>query len=82
MDLTVDDGKDPKRRRVNAVKLACTFCKKRHLKCDGQKPCEKCIERNQDCIYEANAKRGRKKMVIQNQVFNSEWAFSNLLLRT
>ena len=49
-----------KRKRI--VTLACTFCKKRHIKCDGSSPCLQCVSRNneKDCVFETNRKRGRK----------------------
>ena len=49
---------DVKRKRV--VTLACTFCKKRHLKCSGDTPCLQCVSRNENCVFETNKKRGRK----------------------
>ncbi|KAL3298826.1 transcription activator protein acu-15 [Colletotrichum asianum] len=43
-----------KARRVRVGKrttLACTFCKERRLRCDGQSPkCGHCLESEQDCV--------------------------------
>lgn len=49
----------PKRRLISN---ACTFCKERHLKCDGNQPCSQCIQRarNDKCEYKTAVKRGRK----------------------
>lgn len=41
---------------------ACSFCKKRHLKCDGKEPCHQCVTRGrEECLYPAPIRRGRKK---------------------
>ena len=50
--------KEKKKKRV--VSLACSFCKKRHYKCDGTHPCAQCVSRNEECVFELNKKRGRK----------------------
>jgi len=68
MDVTynfgVDDANDSesKKSRTSLVTCACTFCKKRHLKCDGQLPCSNCVSKKQgdQCAYPQQAKRGRK----------------------
>lgn len=43
----------PERRK--RAERACTFCKKRKKKCDGQQPCELCFQRGISCIYEKKA---------------------------
>ncbi|KAH7107182.1 hypothetical protein BKA62DRAFT_668209 [Auriculariales sp. MPI-PUGE-AT-0066] len=50
----------PKRSHVQA---ACTFCKGRKMRCDGQKPsCVNCFNRKQQCEYPAFVKhRGPNK---------------------
>lgn len=58
---------------------ACTVCKRRKLKCDGKKPCSRCIHLNiaEECIYivdrrkdRRQCKSGSKEFVFQNHVFN------------
>ncbi|KAF1940938.1 hypothetical protein EJ02DRAFT_466970 [Clathrospora elynae] len=47
-------GSAAKRQRLGErTMLACTGCKQRKLKCDGQKPkCQNCIRSNRDCLVE------------------------------
>ncbi|CAI4050591.1 hypothetical protein SKDZ_14G3850 [Saccharomyces kudriavzevii ZP591] len=48
------------------VSLACTVCRTRKLKCDGNKPCERCIKLDtpKQCIY--NIDKRKDKRTIQN----------------
>ncbi|KAH8896716.1 hypothetical protein GQ53DRAFT_838243 [Thozetella sp. PMI_491] len=48
------DGQSAKRLRVgDRTMLACTNCKQRKLKCDGQTPkCSTCAKNNRDCLVE------------------------------
>ena len=59
-----------KTKRISISSQACSFCKKRHLKCDGKQPCSQCISRNMDCVFGSTAKRGRKtnknELVVSN----------------
>lgn len=53
LELTAIDAGDramtePKRKRV---KTACSLCRKRKLRCDGQKPCLQCQTGNSVCSY-------------------------------
>ncbi|KAF4998690.1 hypothetical protein FGRMN_3016 [Fusarium graminum] len=42
--------------------LACTICRKQHLKCDAGKPsCARCIETQQVCDYQPSRRGGRRK---------------------
>ena len=60
---------EPKKiRKKNVVNLACNFCKRRHLKCDGNIPCVQCTSRNEECVFGNNLKRGRKSTK-ENEVF-------------
>lgn len=43
---------EPKRKRV---KTACNLCRKRKLRCDGQKPCLPCQSSNSMCSYDVSA---------------------------
>lgn len=42
-----------KRRRLERVTAACDLCKARKVKCDGQKPCAYCIDRDRasSCVF-------------------------------
>ncbi|KAH0524486.1 hypothetical protein TsFJ059_006990 [Trichoderma semiorbis] len=47
------------RSRESAVPAACLACRSKHLKCDGQTPCSRCVGSNFECIYVAS-RRGYK----------------------
>jgi hypothetical protein len=49
-------------RGIQNVAQACTYCKSRHSKCDGQVPCSQCVRRGRgnDCSYSVVRKRGPK----------------------
>lgn len=42
-----------------AIALACTACRSRHLKCDGQQPCSRCSDDGAQCNY-VKSRRGYK----------------------
>jgi hypothetical protein len=42
-----------------AVAVACTACRSRHLKCDGQSPCDRCTTELLSCSY-VKSRRGWK----------------------
>jgi hypothetical protein len=43
-----------------AVAVACTNCRSRHLKCDGQQPCGRCVQEGlPECSY-MKSRRGWK----------------------
>lgn len=62
LELTAFDaslaGVDPGATRIT-IPLACTTCRGRHLKCDGQKPCSRCAADGVDCTY-VKSRRGYK----------------------
>ncbi|KAI5956548.1 hypothetical protein KGF54_001023 [Candida jiufengensis] len=43
------------------VKLACDFCKKRKSKCNGENPCQKCADKNRQCVYTLVQKPRKKR---------------------
>ncbi|KAJ4128937.1 hypothetical protein NW768_007462 [Fusarium equiseti] len=47
-----------------SIPAACLACRRKHLKCDGQRPCSRCRAANQDCVYVASRRgyNGRKRM--------------------
>ncbi|KAF2666834.1 hypothetical protein BT63DRAFT_457791 [Microthyrium microscopicum] len=52
---TLDSGPGSR----SAVSVACTGCRSRHLKCDGQRPCSRCSSEAIDCSY-IKSRRGWK----------------------
>ncbi|KAM5359887.1 hypothetical protein ACJZ2D_014142 [Fusarium nematophilum] len=52
METVQDSRPHPPRSRRRAVE-ACSFCRRRKIKCDGQRPtCVNCQTYGQDCVYE------------------------------
>ncbi|KAH7232404.1 uncharacterized protein BKA55DRAFT_148095 [Fusarium redolens] len=51
------------RHNIPSVPAACLVCRRRHLKCDGQRPCSRCGTANLDCVYVASRRglNGRKR---------------------
>ncbi|KAB8343039.1 hypothetical protein FH972_022633 [Carpinus fangiana] len=51
--------------RCNASKnappsrLACTACRQKHWKCDGTRPCQRCVSNRLDCIF-VQSQRGQR----------------------
>ncbi|KAH6886948.1 hypothetical protein B0T10DRAFT_490526 [Thelonectria olida] len=49
------------------VPAACLACRGKHLKCDGKRPCSRCITSSYDCVYVAS-RRGYRGQQAQNKV--------------
>ncbi|KAG6025320.1 hypothetical protein E4U41_001537 [Claviceps citrina] len=47
------------RSRESTVPAACLACRSKHLKCDGQTPCARCVGTQSECVYVAS-RRGYK----------------------
>ncbi|PRP85550.1 GAL4-domain-containing protein [Planoprotostelium fungivorum] len=62
MVVTNKEGTEATKRKRHAyISLACSFCKRRHFKCDGNpQGCSNCCERNITCEYPQREKRGPK----------------------
>ncbi|CAJ0552313.1 Ff.00g062920.m01.CDS01 [Fusarium sp. VM40] len=45
------------RRNIPFVPAACVICRRRHVKCDGKRPCSRCKDVNLDCVY-VSSRRG------------------------
>lgn len=49
-------------KRTGLVSLACTECRKQHLKCDANKPtCSRCVQQGFLCQYLPSRRGGRRK---------------------
>ncbi|KAM0454059.1 hypothetical protein ACHAPV_005763 [Trichoderma viride] len=61
-----EDGDGPSRE--SAVSAACLACRSKHLKCDGQSPCSRCVGSNFECIYVASRRgyKGPRRGTAQN----------------
>ncbi|PNP79297.1 hypothetical protein FNYG_07373 [Fusarium nygamai] len=56
------------RRDLPTVPAACLACRRRHLKCDGQRPCSRCRTADFDCVYTVSRRgyNGRKRTAPQS----------------
>lgn len=57
---SVSSGAKKNTRPVHNIGQACKFCKKRHIRCDGNFPCTQCVKRNLQCTFGTKTKRGPK----------------------
>ncbi|OHE95513.1 hypothetical protein CORC01_09246 [Colletotrichum orchidophilum] len=56
---TSDSRSQGQQPPVVAVPAACLACRSKHLKCDGQNPCSRCVSSQSECVYVAS-RRGYK----------------------
>ncbi|ORX33842.1 hypothetical protein BD324DRAFT_638833 [Kockovaella imperatae] len=53
-----ENGGPPTSRKRVKLPLACHFCRRRKLKCDGKRPeCDNCLKRGEECIYDDHVRR-------------------------
>ncbi|KAJ0418340.1 fungal-specific transcription factor domain-containing protein [Aspergillus carlsbadensis] len=55
---------------------ACSYCRKRKVKCDGSNPCGNCLDHRQQCIYPPAQRRGRKNHGRRIHIVNDSITFS------
>ena len=57
------EDRDKKGPIAAPVKSACTFCRSRKSRCDGNKPCSACVGRGRpdDCLYTVSRRGGKPK---------------------
>ncbi|KUJ08152.1 uncharacterized protein LY89DRAFT_336286 [Mollisia scopiformis] len=62
--MEVAGAANPKRRRgLGAVtQNACTECRKKRAKCDGQNPCGRCETQGVSCVYEIPIRQSKENM--------------------
>lgn len=49
-------------KQTGLASLACTACRKQHLKCDGKRPiCLRCLQNGHSCDYQPSRRGGRRK---------------------
>ncbi|KAK9442167.1 fungal specific transcription factor [Metarhizium brunneum] len=59
------NAQNPKRRRGLGVVTpnACTECRKKRAKCDGQRPCGRCkAQKDVDCVYEIPVRQSKENL--------------------
>ncbi|KAF7953392.1 uncharacterized protein EAE97_000791 [Botrytis byssoidea] len=59
------DTVNPKRRRGLGIVTpnACTECRKKRAKCDGETPCARCAsQKNVECVYEVPVRQSKENM--------------------
>lgn len=59
-DESTTSGSKKNLRPTHNIGQACKFCKKRHIRCDGNFPCTQCVKRNLQCTFGTKTKRGPK----------------------
>ncbi|KYK56961.1 glucoamylase [Drechmeria coniospora] len=54
--------------RESTVPAACLSCRSKHLKCDGQNPCSRCVLMQAECVYVASRRgyKGPRRGTTQN----------------
>ncbi len=45
------------------ITYSCIRCASRKVKCDRQRPCNQCIKRNEDCVFNPQQPQRRRKRV-------------------
>ena len=56
------DNTSPERKKQRIrVQRACNICKRRKVKCDGNKPCLNCIKKEIDCEYNNSSNTTKKE---------------------
>ncbi|KAH8884399.1 hypothetical protein GQ53DRAFT_399706 [Thozetella sp. PMI_491] len=76
-----------KRRRGLGIVTpnACTECRKKRAKCDGQKPCGRCkVQKDADCVYEVPVRQSKDTLrheieLLRRQQRSNEQVFSALV---
>ncbi|SPO25881.1 uncharacterized protein UTRI_03246 [Ustilago trichophora] len=60
---TKADDREKKGPIAAPVKSACTFCRSRKSRCDGNKPCSACVGRGRpdECLYTVSRRGGKPK---------------------
>ncbi|KAH9211147.1 fungal-specific transcription factor domain-containing protein [Leptodontidium sp. 2 PMI_412] len=60
----MESSSNSKRRRGLGIVTAnaCTECRKKRAKCDGQTPCGRCTAQNIDCHYELPVRQSKEQM--------------------
>ncbi|KAJ3214199.1 hypothetical protein HK099_006990, partial [Clydaea vesicula] len=68
--LGVKKLSDNSYKRGKISSKACNFCRKKKIKCTGNKPCKSCIDNNSDCVFsEKVKKRGPKEKIKYGENF-------------
>lgn len=65
-----------KKDKKPRLAVACLFCRKRKIKCDGQTSCIHCQKRGIDCVYPTIPRKKRSNKQLQqvedeNEMYNS-----------
>jgi hypothetical protein len=59
-DFVGEDLSLKPRYMAGQIKKTCESCVRSKVKCDGRKPCERCLKRGCECVYLLEQKRGRR----------------------
>ncbi|KAL3953726.1 hypothetical protein ACCO45_011682 [Purpureocillium lilacinum] len=64
----MDTDSNGNKNRDSTVPAACLACRSKHLKCDGQNPCARCLSSQSECVYVASRRgyKGPRRGTAQN----------------
>lgn len=65
--IVIQDSEGDTFRRRRRAKVACTPCRQRKRKCDGQQPCTTCVQFEYDCCY-TRSERGRRSSMTETRL--------------
>ncbi|KAJ6144515.1 hypothetical protein N7470_008410 [Penicillium chermesinum] len=61
------------------IKAACLACRSSKIRCDGQKPCEPCSNRDRECSYQPSRRGGPRRGARYAEVLKRRSMSNNLL---
>ncbi|KAJ5837176.1 transcriptional regulator family: Fungal Specific TF [Penicillium robsamsonii] len=64
------DNDRPRKKRRKYIARACTECKRRKIKCNGQSPCQRCGRQHIECIYVENPRESPGEQDNFKQLFD------------
>lgn len=64
---TSHDEMPENRRKTPKISRACDACKSKKARCSGTKPCDSCVKRRLQCVYNAKYSRGRPPTPLPRQ---------------
>ncbi|KAL7903641.1 hypothetical protein GGI35DRAFT_465641 [Trichoderma velutinum] len=72
---------EPKSRSGTSIRVACQYCRKKRLKCNGQEPCFRCRKDNVDCTYGKRQREAIADLLAENERLKKSNAEKDKLLQ-
>jgi len=78
----MESSSNSKRRRGLGLVTAnaCTECRKKRAKCDGQTPCGRCTAQNIDCHYELPVRQSKEQMRSEIDTLRTQQRYNDRVL--